>query len=131
LDELEVYDTTPLGSDGTATRETNDTYTVYSGNYVNGLSQIKADLDLYWFLFRDNKLGLHLFPHGRFTEDLKPLYNAGVGVVFPFKDKTKENTIINIELYYNALDVFNTNDSEYGIAERNDIGIRFTFPINF
>lgn len=131
LSKLTVTDTQTVGSSGTAVREISNNYIAYQGDYKTGVNQVDMDIDFYCLFFNKNLIGIHVFPNSQFKEDLKPSHNLGIGIVLPFKDKTKEASIINAELYYNILNVFNSEDSNKSLLERNDIGFRFTFPFNF
>ena len=48
-----------------------------------------------------------------------------------FKNSKEENAVVNAELYYNFVDLFRTVDTELKFFERNNFGIRFSFPITF
>ncbi|MTH13938.1 hypothetical protein [Flavobacterium sp. LC2016-01] len=131
LKKVEVSQTNLTGTSSNQTRETVEKYFAYSGVYKTGITEINADIDFYHFPFRNSSIGFHLFPNSKYTENLKPVYNAGFGVVFPFIDKKKDKSTINAELYYNAVNIFNSKDSDYSLIERNNIGIRLVFPISF
>lgn len=131
LKKMEVTETNTIGTNPDQTRETNEKFYAYAGEYKTGITELNVDIDFYHFPFSRSAIGFHLFPKSKFTEDIKPVYNAGIGVVFPFIDKKKDKSIINAELYYNFANIFNSKNSDYTFFERNSIGIRFTFPINF
>lgn len=131
LKKVEVTQTNFLGTDSNQTRETTEKFFAYSGTYKTGITELNIDIDFYHFPFTKSEIGFHFFPKGKYTQNLKPVYNAGVGVVFPFIDKKKDKSTINAELYYNFTNIFNSTDSDYSVIERNNIGIRLVFPINF
>lgn len=131
LSKVKVTDTETVGTTGTSTRETSDSFVAYQGDYKTGVNQLNLDIDFYYLFFEKDRFGIHVFPNSQFIQNLKPNHNLGVGLVMPFKDKTKEASVVNAEVYYNFLNVFNSNDSELNLFERNEIGLRFTFPFNF
>jgi hypothetical protein len=130
LDKIDVKESNILGTSLVQTREYATNYIAYNGIYRSNIKQISLDFDYYHFIL-NNKIGLHLFPNSKFTDKTKPIYNVGVGLVAPFMDKEKEKSVVNVELYYNIVNVFNSKDSSYTILQRNDIGLRFSFPLNF
>lgn len=106
-------------------------YNVYTGAYEKDLLGLKFYADFYQFLLADNRMGIHLYPEYQTKTHSKPILNTGVGVFFSFKNNTTDKAVVNAELYYNFLDVFKTTDVDYRLFERNDVGIRFVFPIAF
>jgi hypothetical protein len=131
LDKVEVTDTNVIGTSGNSTRETSKAYIAYTGDYKEGISEVDFDMDLYYLFLKNDILGFHIFPNSQFIQNQKPIHNLGFGLVVPFKDKNKSGSIVNAELYYNALNIFNTEGVNKNLLERNDIGFRFTFPFNF
>lgn len=120
-----------IGNSSSVTRNVNDSYTAYQGVYKENLDQLNINADLYYFINNWQNVGLHFYKNSKFTEGTKPSYDLGAGLVVPFKNKEKETTIINAELYYTVKNLFNTKDINYSLVERNEIGLRFTFPIDF
>lgn len=131
LKKVEVTQTSTIGTNSNQIRETSDKFFAYSGAYKTGISELNVDIDFYHFPFSRSAVGFHIFPKSKYTKNIKPVYNAGFGVVFPFIDKKKDKSTINAELYYNFTNIFNSADSDYTLIERNNIGIRLVFPINF
>lgn len=131
LKKVEVTQTSTIGTTSNQIRETSDKFFAYSGTYKTGITELNVDIDFYHFPFSRSAIGFHIFPKSKYTQNIKPVYNAGFGVVFPFIDKKKDKSTINAELYYNFTNIFNSNDSDYTLIERNNIGIRLVFPINF
>lgn len=131
LNKNTVVESTETDISGDSRRETTNTFVAYSGDYIAGLSEANIRADLYYFFSKYDFFGVHIFQNSRFVEYIKPAYDLGIGIVIPFKEKGKEKSIINAELYYNIKNIFNTTDTSYAFIERNDIGLRFTFPINF
>ncbi len=131
LDKIEVTETNTFGTTTNQTRELSKKYFAYQGNYRTSLKQITIDTHFYHFPFEKSEIGFHLFPNSKFTDRAKPVYNFGGGIIFPFTNKIKEKSVINAEIYYNIVNVFNSKDSTYDLFERNNIGLRFTLPISF
>lgn len=131
LKKVEVTQTSTIGTSSNQVRETSDKFFAYSGTYKTGITELNVDIDFYHFPFSRSAIGFHIFPKSKYTQNIKPVYNAGFGVVFPFIDKKKDKSTINAELYYNFTNIFNSTDSDYTLIERNNIGIRLVFPINF
>lgn len=131
LTKLEISETQEFG---TTLGERNSTtkFNVYTGDYKEKIKGVELYSDFYYFLFHNNQAAFHIYPQYVFLDNLKPRLNFGLGLLFAFKDVKKENkSIVNAELYYNFLDLFKSTDTDYKLFERNDIGIRLTFPINF
>jgi hypothetical protein len=105
-------------------------YFVYTGKYAENLSGAAIYSDFYRFLFDFGHSAIHLFPKVQFAKKDKPAYSFGFGLLVGLKNK-KDNTIINTELFANFMDLTNTSASEKKLLERNNIGLRFAFPINF
>jgi hypothetical protein len=112
-------------------RTTTSKYNAYTGNYSKDLKGVKIFADAYWFMFKNNMAALHFNPEWVTASGEKPLANAYTGFLFSFKSSKTDNAIVNAELYYKFLDIFKTSKATYKLFERNDIGIRFTFPIQF
>lgn len=112
-------------------REIVKKYNAYEGAYKNRLKSARFYADAYKFFFRENALAIHLFPEFIVKDYTKPMGNLGVGLFFSLKDAKDETSIVNTELYYKFIDLFDNTGSDKNTFERNDIGIRFTFPIKF
>lgn len=131
LDKIEVTETNTIGTTTNQTREVSKKYFAYQGNYRTDVKQITIDTHFYHFPFEKSEIGFHLFPNSKYTDRAKPVYNFGGGIIFHFTNKIKEKSVINAEIYYNIVNVFNSKDSTYDLFERNNIGLRFTLPISF
>lgn len=131
LKKVEVTETTSVGSNSSIVRETNEKYIAYEGTYRTDIAQINVDIDFYYFPFSRNAFGFHIFPNSKYVQRIKPVYNAGFGLVYPFIDKKKDKSLLNIEVYYNIVNLFNSKKSDYDLIERNDIGLRLVVPVNF
>ncbi|WP_343690476.1 hypothetical protein [Chitinophaga sp.] len=111
-------------------RSTTKQYNAYQGTYQRDLKQLKFYGDVYWFFF--NRGAFHLAPEWLVKSNEKPIGNASIGFLMGLKDSKKnDGSIVNIELYYKFLDVFKATDTDYKLFERNSIGLRFTFPLQF
>lgn len=124
---IDVTNYTPVQGERTSTKK----YNVYEGDYSKNKVKLKFYGDFYYFLFPKNIAAIHLFPEHKVAKGENPVTNCGVGFLFSYKDDKTDGAIINAELYYNFLDIFKTTESTYKFFERNDIGLRFTFPIKF
>ncbi|HNP33917.1 MAG TPA: hypothetical protein PKN96_11555 [Flavobacterium sp.] len=131
LKRVEVTETKEVATNANQTRVTTEKYFAYAGKYKTDINQINLDVDFYHFPFNNSSIGYHIFPNSKYTDDIKPVYNAGFGIVFPFIDKKNDKSIINVELYYNVVNIFNSKNSDYSFIERNNIGLRIAFPISF
>ncbi len=127
LNDLTNYSSTP------GQRTSSKKYNVYAGNYVKGLIGGKFYADYYKFIFDNNMAAIHLYPQIQLQKSEKPIYSAGIGFMVAFKDQKDEKgkNILNAEVYANFLDLTNVRSAENRLLERNDIGIRFVFPIKF
>lgn len=123
--EIKNYGVNP--DDRTTTRK----YSVYTGDYINNQKGVKLFADYYRFLFNENIVAIHTYPELLIRDKTKPLYNIGFGFLYAFKDSKDETSIVNAELYYNFLDLFKSTETTHRLFERNNIGLRFTFPIKF
>jgi hypothetical protein len=130
LNKTEISEVTNYGVN-VNDRTTTETYTAYVGEYINGQNQLNGCADLYYFLFSKNQVGVHFYPQVRLTKGQKPIYSIGFGLLFPFKDKKNEKSIVNAEIYYNWVDISKSTENSYNLFKRNNIGLRFAFPINF
>ncbi len=131
LNKVEINEVENLGTIP-GQRTTSNQFNAYVGDYREGISEVTFNSELYYFLFKKNKAAFHFYPEYRITEDEKPITNLGLGVLFAFKDKKNEKkSIVNAELFYDFLDVFKNTETDLKLFERNSIGLRFTFPIQF
>ena len=108
-------------------------YNVFTGNYQKDLVGGNFYSDYYKFIFDNNNAAIHLYPQVKLQKSEKPVYSFGLGFMVAFKDQKdeKNKSILNAELYANFIDLTNTGNSDKKLLERNDIGIRFSFPIKF
>jgi hypothetical protein len=130
LSKTEITEVTNYGQN-VLNRTTTNKYTAYVGDYKEGFSEINFDAELYYFLFTDNQAAIHIFPDSRFSDQQKPIWDIGLGIVYTFTNQDKKGSVVNAELYYRMKDISNVTENNNTIFERNEIGLRFTFPINF
>lgn len=104
-------------------------YSAYSGDYKTDLTSISFYGDFYYFLFDENKGAVHFYPEYKIKEKYEPQINLGFGFLMSYRGKDKN--LINAEVYYNLMDIDNSNKSDYNLFKRSQIGMRFTFPIIF
>ena len=121
-----------LESSNGVNREIIEELNVFTGDtFEENLRHITLSSDFYYFIHK-NKLAFHLAPEYRIRSKRKPISNLSAGVFFSFRNNDKEKkSPINVEAFYNLNDLFNTQESDLSITERNIIGLRFVFPINF
>jgi hypothetical protein len=132
LSKIELNDVTNYsGTPGQ--RTSSKKYNVYTGNYLKDQIGGKFYADYYKFIFDNNMAALHIYPQMQLQKNEKPTYATGIGFMVAFKDQKdeKNKNILNAEVYANFLDLTNVQSSEKKLLERNDIGIRFVFPIKF
>jgi len=130
LKKREISETTNYGPT-TGARSVTRKFDSYEGTYERNIASGKFYADMYWFCFNKNIAALHLNPEWWMREKEKPVGNLFVGVMLSIPKKDTPGSVVNAELYYQFLDLFKETDTEYRLFERNSIGIRFTFPINF
>jgi len=132
LGKTELSETSNYGA-VSGQRASTKKYNVYTGKYESGLIGGTLYSDYYQFVFDNNSAAIHLYPQAKFQKSERPNYSFGLGFLMAFKDQKDEKgkSIINAELYVNFLDLANTAGTERKLLERNDIGLRFSFPIKF
>lgn len=131
LDKISLSESAVVGTSDPKVRQTEKKVTAYQGVYLENIDAMDANFDAYYFFSKFNRSGIHVYENSQFAEFEKPVHNIGIGVVYPFRDSEDETTIVNVEAYYTIRDTFNSSASKNGLAQRNDVGLRFTFPINF
>jgi hypothetical protein len=130
LTPIEIVESNKFTNNQT-TRTTSKKYNAYTGEYIENNNSVRLYADYYQFFLRKNPIALHIYPEVNFYKK-STITNLGVGILFPFKDVKAENkSKVNIELYYNILDIFNNANSNIPLLKRNDIGLRFSFPVKF
>lgn len=130
LEKVELSETSEYGPVSGA-RTSVSKYNVYKGIYERNLKGLRLYGDYYRFLFTDNVAALHANLEFKARDTEKPKWNALLGFFVSFKNAKEENAVVNAELYYNFVDLFRTVDTELKFFERNNFGIRFSFPITF
>jgi len=131
LTKVEINETNFYGS-SVNQRSTIKKFNAYKGDYTTKLLAAKFYADFYKFFFR-NEAAIHIYPEANFIQDSKPLYNAGIGLLYSFYDlKDKENKArLNAELYFRLSDLSNTTASKLSTLQRNELGLRLSIPVSF
>lgn len=108
-------------------------YSAYQGDYETDLFTVSVYTDIYYYLIKDNKLALHIFPQYEWknSKNISPNWDLGIGFLVPFKKKGEETSIINSELFVKIKNVANPDGDDTNIFKRLDMGVSFTTPINF
>lgn len=130
LNKVEVSEITNYGND-TDIRTSTKKYNALIGDYDEDIHNLNMAVDFYLFPFQKNSIALHLLPKYQIVENEKPIFNMDIGLLAPFTNKSDDKAVVNLELYYRFLDLGNSTKSSYRLFERNNIGLRVTFPINF
>lgn len=126
---VEIAETESYGPN--SERKITDKYNAYKGSYKDSLHTISLNADFYYFLFKDNKAAIHIYPEQKIATGIEPITNLGFGFLFTFKNKSENGNIINIEAYANLFDLANNRNSEESLGNRSNYGLRVTFPFNF
>ena len=130
LSKKEITETTNYGVN-IGDRSITNKYNAYQGTYATNLKQLRFYGDFYYFLFSNNIAAFHVYPEWVVQKNEKPIADFGTGLLIALKDSKTEGSIINAEIYYNFLDIFKTTEKTYKFFERNNVGIRFAFPLKF
>lgn len=130
LNSKEITEVKNYGSNAND-RTSTTKYNVYEGDYEKGIKGIRLYGDYYKFLFKNNFIALHCLAEAIYKDRISPTYNSGVGILMSFKNSKDETSIVNVELYYKFLDLFKTIYTENNFFDRNEVGLRFSFPIQF
>ncbi|MBL7770012.1 MAG: hypothetical protein JNK20_13600 [Flavipsychrobacter sp.] len=130
LNKSEISETNNYGP-SSGSRSVTKKYNAYEGVYNKDLVSLKLYSDMYYYLFNNNIAALHFNPELLFQKSEKPITNCFAGILLAFMNKGDEKSIVNAELYYQFLDIFKNTETKYNLFERNTVGLRFTFPINF
>lgn len=131
LQQMQINEVTQYGAIP-GQRSSTKQYSVYTGKYETGIVGAHLYADYYHFLFANNIAAVHLYPEAILKAN-GSLCNFGLGFLYAFKDKKDPSgkSIVNAELYVKLNDLFDAGNSSDLFFKRNDIGLRFAFPINF
>jgi hypothetical protein len=131
LDKIELSDVQQYG-DSILQRSTTKKIVAYTGNYKTDLLGGKTSIDFYKFIFANNG-ALHFFGNVNYRQHSLPVYNAGFGLLFSFKNSKDKNDKgkVNAELYFKLNDLTNNKNSDLDLMKRNELGLRLTIPIKF
>ncbi|HVI45391.1 MAG TPA: hypothetical protein VM802_10990 [Chitinophaga sp.] len=127
MDIVEKKNYGPAADDRTSTK----TYSAYTGTYEKNLASLNLYGDYYRFLLKDNIIALHGFGNWKIKNNELPIADLGLGLFFSVKDNRDESAVVNMELYYQFTDLFKATETTLKLFERNNIGLRFSFPIKF
>jgi hypothetical protein len=130
LTKVELNDTNQ-NSDMVTQRTVTKKVTAFRGDYQTNLIGGKLYIDFYKFLW-GNDAALHIYPEVNFKQDRSPLYNAGIGLVYSFKDAADKGgkAKINSELYFRLSDLSNIANSNLSFLGRNELGLRVSIPVS-
>lgn len=129
LKKVEITETESYGTNNE--RKITNKYNAYKGLYKDSLHTVSFNADFYYFLFKDNKAAIHIYPEEKIATGIEPITNLGFGLLFTFKNKAASGNVVNIETYANLFDLANNRHSEENLGQRSDYGLRVTFPFNF
>jgi hypothetical protein len=119
-------------SSASLSRTIEKTKTVYIGDYRYGISKLKLNYNLYWFLTYNQSIALHFNPTVRTDFKEEPKIDCVAGFLVGFRNQEKANTVINTELFYDIKDIFtNSQNEDDKFIDRGTIGIKLSFPIFF
>jgi len=131
LDELTLEERTPQLSPDSTLRTEISNYKVLEGSYHKDLATASLFVDAYYFLGRNSRSAVHLFPSCRIKEMEYPSIDLGIGFMVGFVQKDKIENAVNAEVYFNFPDLPNHNEADGNAWDRSDFGLRFSFPITF
>jgi hypothetical protein len=129
--ELVTFDVTDTWKRDSA--RTSRTYSSKVNAYSGKLSEDRyynLYFNYYIFLLNRNSFGFHTFPDIQWREGTSALYNLGLGLIFSFKKKGEEKTIINAEPYFKLTDISDVLGKGTSFIHRNVVGVRFGIPFN-
>lgn len=109
-----------------------DKYTAYAGDYKTDILSAAFKADLYYFISSTYHIALHIAPKYEVYQNLQPTTSLGTGVYFSFTNTIKDKDPLNMEVFYDFNNVGATNNPSLKKQyQRNQVGVRFTFPFNF
>lgn len=111
---------------GDTTRKLSKKITVYSSG-VEEFRQWNIYTNLYYIL-DGGRSGLHFFPSYYKTEHRTGYLDFGIGFVLAFRNTKSGSSDFNLEGYIIFNDAFDSLNLGTKILDRNNIGIRATFP---
>jgi hypothetical protein len=129
LSKREIKDIRTVSED--PLREAIATQSVFEGDYKEDVKELTTFMDYYLFYGQRRTVAIHLNPKVVITDNRKPASSFKFGVLVPFQKSDDQTSIINLEVFYQLNDVFNTLESKKSLLGRNAIGLSATFPITF
>ncbi len=113
---------------GDTTRVITSKYNVYTDPVINFYAwNISGNL---YYIYGETPSGFHVFPSINFQNNGLTAANLSLGYIIAFKNTTKDQPIINTEIYLTFKDIFNDHEKTKKFWNRNEIGISFTVPFN-
>ena len=117
-------------SRGDTTRTISRVYNAYT-DPVNEYQQWSLFAN-FFYMFTGRTSGFHIYPSVDIRDhDNSTLTHLGIGYAISFINEKKDQPVINVEGYVKFIDLFNKLDINQKFWNRNEIGIRFTLPLNF
>lgn len=131
LTKVELNDTQQY-SDSVNKRTVSQNITAYKGDYKSNLFGGKLYLDFYKFILQ-NDAAIHIYPEVNFRQNSSPLWNAGIGILYSFKDASDKDgkAKLHAELYCKLSDLSNITNSKLSVWERKEFGLRLSIPVSF
>ena len=128
LDALEVEEKY-LQTDPTAalTRNYIAKYKAYDKDSITQANEISLFANYYHFLGKNGDFAPHLNINYRIIENT-PQFDFQVGLLFEAKNKEKEKSTLNIEVFAGVRDFFNDRKQDNKIKDRTVLGVRINFP---
>jgi hypothetical protein len=128
LSTLEVKQEREFSS-GDTTRKISKTYNAFT-DPVTEFQQWSIFANVF-YLFTGRPSGFHFYPSVDIRDDKHTLSHLGIGYTVSFINEKKDEPVINAEGYIQFIDLFNQLEQKARFWNRNEIGIRFTLPLNF
>lgn len=106
-------------------------FTAYSGEYKEDLSTWLLFGNWYKFLQESDTGALHLYFELKKKETFQLSSNLGIGYLIRSKSKDEKASLVNTEVYILFNDLLNKNKFDNNLFKRTEIGLQFSFPLNF
>lgn len=127
--------TTDVNQERTITNEQGDVVKKISKKYSSYTDLVEASRIMqlyinYFYIFGKRQSSFHVFPSYSKIEKKTGMLNFGLGYIISFKNRQKDNPVINTELYILNSDLFNSRNSNRNFKERCEVGLKFSLPFN-
>lgn len=130
LTKVDLTDRTSYGTNPVE-RVSEKNYTAYVGKYSDNLKTLRFTGDYYDFSLLNGEGAFHLFPVITLKDEVRPAYATGFGILLAVRKEAQKESVVNAELYFNLPDLTNSQNTGKRFFSRNDLGLRFSFPISF